>query len=109
MSDFKEFRISGTNKGQEFYFKMKDEDGKLMGTWAVAYDGLYYYRKGSHILTPEESDEALDTYDGFLSFEKLKDLFDNLAKIGWSRKDGDDSQISVSLEEDQIVMKREGS
>jgi len=109
MSEFKEFRINGTDKEQEFYFKMKDEDGKIMGTWAIAYDGIYYYRKGSYVLTPQESEETLDTYDGFMSFEKLKDLFDNLAKIGWSRTDEDDSQISVSLEENQILIRREAS
>lgn len=79
MSRFKSFRIGSNlfdDNEIEFYFKVKNDQGYILGNFLLAEDGLYYYRRGSHVLTPQENEQTRSTYDGFISFEELKEQFD---------------------------------
>jgi hypothetical protein len=65
-----------------------------------------YYRAGSQILTPHENDQTRAGYDGFMSFEKLGELFEKLLEIGWSLADDDDSLIKIEKTGPKIVISK---
>jgi hypothetical protein len=87
------FRINGfdsVTKRIEFYFKAdRESDGKLICNFCVADQGIFYYRKGSKILTGKETDRARFSHDGFISMEDLGELFEVLKKAGLSDFDPD--------------------
>jgi hypothetical protein len=82
------FRINGfdsVTKSIEFYFKAdRESDDKLICNFCVADQGIFYYRKGSKILTGKETDRARYSHDGFISMEDLGELFEELGKAGLS-------------------------
>jgi hypothetical protein len=64
----------------DFYFKVERDDGKLLCNFCMADDGLFYYRAKSQILSPKENWKSRDSYDGFLSMENLRDIFEAIKK-----------------------------
>ncbi|OQY98853.1 MAG: hypothetical protein B6D41_01990 [Chloroflexi bacterium UTCFX4] len=78
------FRINGFDNitdSIEFYFKADREDERsLICNFCVADDGIYYYRKGSQILSPKENRNTRNTPHGFISMEDLGSLFEALRK-----------------------------
>jgi len=83
MSEIRKFRVNGfdtDSNSTEFYFKVDQDNGLLLCTFCIADDGLYYYRARSKILSPKENANARETFDGFISMEDLKDLFEMLRK-----------------------------
>ncbi len=111
MSRFRSFRIDNNllDSGlTEFYFKIEDDEGHIIGNFTICENGISYYRTGSQILSRQENDQTLETYDGFMSFEKLKELFEKLLEIGWSRSDEDDSLIKIARVDSEIIINRIG-
>jgi hypothetical protein len=109
MSKIRSFRIDKNLFGRgvtEFYFKIEDSNDHLIGNFAVAEDGIYYYRIGSQILTRQENDQTLATYEGFMSFEKLKELFEKLLEIGWTLDHGDDSLVKIERRGSKIIINK---
>ena len=93
------------NRGvTEFVFKIECNDGKELGNILLGEEGVYYYTTGSQIITPRDRNETRETWDGFLSFEKLKDIFDKLQEIGWTLADQDDSLINISVSDGKIII-----
>ena len=86
MSQIRMFRINGFDNvtdSIEFYFKAdRESNGKLICNFCVSDEGIFYYRKGSKILTGKENANARYTHDGFISMADLGDLFEKLAKAG---------------------------
>lgn len=111
MSSIRSFRIDSNGlrddqEDTEFFFKINGDDGILMGTFAIAKDGLYYYKYNSHVLRDSENENTRATYNGFISFEKIRLLFESLIKIGWTLKDEDDSKIDINVKEGAIIIER---
>jgi len=104
MTTLRTFRINGWNieRGEtEFIIKVENDEGHLEGAFDMTGDGIYYYRPGSQIMTPNENENTRETYDGYISFEALKTIFENFSKIGWSR---DSHDISVTMNGNQITL-----
>lgn len=85
MSEIKNFRVNGFDptvekNSVEFYFKTVDDDNNILCSFVICDEGMYYYRPRSGILTPKENKNTRDTYDGFLSMENLKLLFESTIK-----------------------------
>ena len=98
------FRIDGLNLDKreiEFLLKVETEDNQLLGTFCACGDGIYYYRKGAHMLTPQENERTRETYDGYISFGTLMDLFEKLNEDGWNRNKHD---IAVARKKKQITL-----
>lgn len=110
MSKLRTFRIDGWNLEKcetEFIAKINDDDSQLLGTFDMAGDGIYYYRSGSQILTPKENPKTRETYDGFIEFEALKEIFEHLSELGWDRDthiikvNKEDNTVSLQIAEDE--------
>ena len=98
MSRFRIFRIDGNSfdkRDMEFYFKAEDDQEHVMANFCVNGEGLFYYKPGSQILTPNENEDTIGSYDGFLSFEKLKEIFEALPSIG-HKVDSNSDEIIIS-------------
>ena len=96
MSGLRTFRIDGYRLDRsetEFLAKIEDDEGGLMGTFDMTGEGVFYYRPGSQIMTEKENENTRGTYDGYISFENLKDIFEKLIENGWNR---DANAIDVS-------------
>ena len=81
----------------EFYAKINNENGGKLLNLCLSGEGIYYYKPGSQILSPKESGKTRDTYDSYLSMQEIKELFDKLAKAGWSRKAEQNEEISLVI------------
>ena len=79
----------------EFYIKINNDSGQKLLNLCVAGDGLYYYRPGSQILSPKENRKTRNTYDGYLSMAKVKEIFEKLAKAGWTRRDEENGEVKI--------------
>lgn len=89
MSKLREIRISGVMAQEdslEIILKIENDNGHVLGTFDITGEGIYYYRRGSQILTDGENASTLDSYDGFMSFENMKDIFEILHENGWDRE-----------------------
>lgn len=105
MTQLRTFRIDGwkLDKGEtEFLVKVENDEGHLEGTFDMMGDGIFFYRPGSQIMTPNENENARETYDGYISFEALKNIFESLLEMGWDR---DRHDISVSRNDNKIVLR----
>jgi hypothetical protein len=105
MSKLRTFRIDGyrlDNAETEFLAKIEDDDSYLMGTFDMTGEGVFYYRPKSQIMTEYEKENTRATYDGFISFENLKDIFEKLLASGWDR---DRNIIGVSEKNNTIVLR----
>ena len=105
MTILRTFRIDGLRLEQgetEFLVKVENDEGHLEGTFDMTGDGIYFYRPGSHIMTSNENENTRETYDGYISFEALKGIFENLSEIGWNR---DRHDISVVRNGNEIVIR----
>jgi hypothetical protein len=105
MSRLRTFRIDGYNLDKaetEFLAKIEGDDAYLMGTFDMTGEGLFYYRPKSKIMTEHENENSRATYDGFISFENIKDIFEKLLKSGWDR---DRNVISVSEKNNTIILR----
>jgi hypothetical protein len=105
MSKLRTFRIDGhrLEKGEtEFLAKIEDDDNQLMGTFDLSGEGVFYYRPGSQIMTKKENYNSRESYDGFISFENLKDIFESLKTNGWNK---DTDVIDVTADGNSIALK----
>jgi hypothetical protein len=105
MSRFRTFKIDGNSfdkRDMELYFKIEDDQEHVMANFCVTGEGLYYYKPRSHILSPNESEDTKSSYDGFLSFEKLKEIFEALPAIG-HKADSDIEEI-ISQSEQVLIL-----
>ncbi len=104
MTTLRTFRMNGwdlESEELEFFIAVEDDDKKLIGKFAVGEEGICYYRPGTFIMTPNENENTRATYDGYISFEALKNVFEYLLEIGWRR---DEHDISVKTEGDRIIL-----
>lgn len=104
MSKLRTFRLNGyrLDKGEtEFFAKIEDADDQLMGTFDMSGEGVFYYRPGSQIMTEKENGNSRESYDGFISFENLKDIFESLKASGWNR---DKHAIEVKRGDESVVL-----
>ncbi len=104
MTTLRTFRIDGFDldkRQTEFLIKVENDEGRLEGTFDMTGDGIYYYRPGSRIMTPEENENTRETYDGYISFEALKEIFESFSEIGWNRERYD---ISVTKSGDRVAL-----
>jgi len=107
VSTFNKFRVSKNlfdDGAIEFYFKIQDDEGHVICDFCVSEDGLYYYRRKSLVLSPKEHKGTVGSWDGFLSFEKLDQLFKKLEETGCSFRDGNDSPLSIKEEGSRIIL-----
>ena len=105
MTRLRTFRIDGLNLDEgetEFLVKVENDEGYLEGTFDMTGDGIYFYRPGSQIMTPNENENTRATYDGYISFEALRSIFNNLSAMGWNL---DKHDISVAKNGNQITIK----
>ena len=107
MSKIKAFRINAfdtvTNE-IEFYCKINDEEEKVLCNICIANDGIYYYRKGSQILTPSEKEANRNTYDASISMEDLKDIFEELIKAKFIYESDSAKKLSVKRKGKQVII-----
>lgn len=105
MSKLRTFRIDGYKIDQletELLAKIEDDDGGLMGTFDMTGEGVFYYRPRSRIMTEKENDNTRDSYDGFISFKILKEIFEVLKSNGWNK---DTHIIEVAKENEGITLR----
>ena len=105
MTRLRTFRVDGwrLDRGESsFLVKVENDEEHLEGTFCMTGDGIYFYRPGSRIMTPNENEDTRETYDGYISFEALKKIFESLSEIGWGRKRHD---ISVIRNGNKIELK----
>lgn len=104
MSKLRTFRIDGFRLDRfetEFLAKIGTDEGALMGTFDMTGEGIFYYRPGSRIMTEGENDNTRRTYDGFISFENLKEIFELLIASGWNRET---HVIAVSEKDETVIL-----
>lgn len=115
MPMIRKFRIDNDDPSKErmyFYVKVNGEDDKALLNLCVAGDGIYYYKPGSQILSPKENHKTRDTYDGYLPMSTMKDIFEKLRGIGWTRRAEENEEIRVVVSRDRnrlILELEEGS
>ncbi len=80
--------------------KIKDEDGYLLGNFIIGGEGIFYYKKGSQIMSPKENEKSLETYDGFISFEHIKEIFETLQPDSW-----DSNELELTKKGTQVTLK----
>ncbi len=104
MSKLRTFRIDGgrVDKGEtEFLIKVEDDKNRLIGTFDLSGDGLYYYRVGSQIMSPRENENSRESYDGYVSCENLIELFDALKRIGWT---SECEGLDISIKDGKVLL-----
>jgi len=109
MSEFRSFRIGWNlfdDSRTDFYFKVEDGEQHVLCNFCIAKEGLYYYKAGSRILSNTENENTRNSWDGFLSFEKLDNLFKKLDEIGCSCSDGDDSLLNIEMSGAEIIISK---
>lgn len=109
MCEFKSFRIGANlfDSGEtDFYFKIEDDAGHVLCNFCVDKRGLYYYKKSSQILTPAENENTRNSWDGFLSFNKLDILFLKLNEMDCQFLDGDDSSLSIRRDGSRVIIEK---
>jgi len=109
MAVFNKFRVSKNlfdDGAIEFYFKIEDDKGHIMCDFCVSEEGLYYYRRKSQVLSPREHKGTVGSWDGFLSFDKLNQLFKKLEDIGCSFRDGDDTSLKIRKSGSRIILEK---
>ena len=105
------FRINGfdnVTNGIEFFFKAtRDSDNSLICNFSVEERGIFFYRKGSKILTTKESPSARNSYDGFISMEDLANLFAALAKAGLAYYNSEEeSTLEISRKGKKVLIEK---
>jgi uncharacterized protein YjhX (UPF0386 family) len=90
----------------EFYFKPEEIDEKdrrsVICNFCAADEGLYYYRTQSRILTPKENKYTRNTFDGFMSMETLKNLFEMLKKAHLVEYEG--ASFKITRKGKQVII-----
>jgi hypothetical protein len=107
MSKIKTFRINAfdtVTDDIEFYCKIKDEEERVLCNLCIADGGIYYYRKGSQILTPSEKETNRKTYDASLSMEDLKDIFEALIKAGLTHESEDEKKLHIKRQGKCVII-----
>jgi len=99
MSSILKFRVNGyddiAGDGIEFYFKIGDDNEKVMFNLCIGDDGIYYYPKGAQILAPNENENTISNYK-MISMKKLKELFEALRKCDWFGN-GEDVDFKINI------------
>jgi hypothetical protein len=98
MSRLRGYRTGSNLNGSgrtEFYFKVENDSGKLIGTFLVDENGLYFYKPKSFILTPNENEDTLCSYNGFISFKDLAKIMDGLNA-------NDDKQLKIKCNKSMV-------
>ncbi len=105
MSTIRKYRVNGFDitDSTEFYFKIGKEDRLLLCSFCVADEGIYYYRRGSKIISPKENTRTRYTTDGFLSMEDLKDLFEMLRRADLTRPEGE-KNLKISRHGKKVII-----
>jgi hypothetical protein len=85
------------SQSTEFYFKVENDGGRVIGTFLVDEDGLYYYKPKSSILTPSESGGTQNTYDGYISFRDLSKIMNGLNA-------DDDKKLKIRCKKSQVLI-----
>ena len=111
MSKLRMFRINGfdnVTNSIEFYFKADREiDNSLICNFCVGDEGIFYYRKGSKILSRRENVNARSTPDGFISMEDLGDLFEALKKAGLAfYEKGCEKQLKITRQGKKVIIEQ---
>ena len=93
MSTIRMFRVNAYDNvagpdGVEIYFKVDDDEGNLLGTFCVAGDGLYYYRAGSSVMTPGESESTRNTWNGYFPMADLGHLLEAVSQLALQKSEG---------------------
>jgi hypothetical protein len=106
------FRINGFDNvtdSIEFYFKAdREADDSLICNFCVADEGIFYYRKGSKILSHRENANARYTPDGFVSMEDLGDLFEALKKAKLAfYNEGREKQLKITRQGKKVIIEAE--
>lgn len=106
MSTIRMFRINGHDlaKGVQFFCKIENNEGYLLGTICIDDEGLYYYRTGSNILSANESEGTRASFDSFISMEELQELFEALMKVGYSYDPNEAFRFKVSKQGKKIII-----
>ena len=111
MSRLRMFRINGYDSVTddiEFYFKAdRDDDNSLICNFRVAGEGIFYYRKGSKILTRHETSGSRETIDAFISMQDLGNLLEMLRKARLAGyEEGRESQLKITRQGKRVVVER---
>jgi len=96
MAKIRMFRVNSgdvVTKGMEFYYKIEDDEGKVLCNLCIGDDGISYYRPKSRILSRDENKRTRATADGYITMEELTHLFEAL-KIAHLDSEGADYQIT---------------
>jgi hypothetical protein len=93
----------------EFYLKAEkfgnDNKSSVICNFCVADEGVYYYTKGSKILSRKESPTALGTPNGFLSMETLNTLFQMLMKARLGRyEELNEGRLKITKKGRQVII-----
>ncbi len=111
MSRLRMFRINGydcVTNGIEFYFKAdRGDDRSLICNFCIGGEGIFYYRKGSKILTRNETPRARETIDAFIAMEDLGDLLEALRKAGLAEYEGGkEKQLKITKQGRKVIIEQ---
>jgi hypothetical protein len=106
MSGFRSFQVWSDTSGTEFYFKIEDDENHVLCDFRFDKKGLYYYTRKSQVLSEKEKPSTLESWDSFLSLEKLYDLFQKLHEIGCIFPERDDSSLNIKKDISKITIKK---
>jgi predicted transcriptional regulator len=106
------FRINGYDSvtdNVEFYFKAdRGDDNSLICNFCIAGEGIFYYRKGSKILTRNETPRARETIDAFISMQDLGNLLEMLRKARLAEyEEGRETQLKITKQGRRVIIERE--
>ena len=106
MSAMRRFRISGDDriKGASFYCEVEDNNEDALCKLCIDGEGIYYYRPRSHILTPNENEGTIDSFDSFISMEELQKLFEVLTKVGYVYDQEEAYRFKISKQGKKIII-----
>ena len=96
------FRINNYRADKDdldFYVKVNSGNNNKLLNLCISGDGIYYYKPGSQILTPKENRRTRNTYDGYLTMPVVKEIFEKLAKAGWTRKAEEEGEVRLEVKQ----------
>jgi len=105
MSTIRKYRVDGHNS-PEFYYKIQDNNGRVIFNLCLDEEGVYFYKARSSILSSGENQGTRQSYDGYLSMEELKDLFDALKKAGLNFESEDVRRFRIRKQRNTVVIEK---
>jgi hypothetical protein len=106
MSAIRRFRANGDDRfrGVSFYCEVEDNNEYALCKLRIDGEGIYYYHPHSQILTPNENEGTIASFDSFMSMEELQSLFEALTRVGYVYDQEEAFRFKISKRGKKIII-----